>query len=124
MLVTRSLLPIIQKSDFGQILNVVSVSGIEIPFDYYHTIYSATKFGLQGFSEALAKEFENKSLRIMGYYPGGMSTKLFKKAGQDYKDNEPWMFDPKESVEAMIFMLTRNPKINIKRMDLINHLQK
>jgi hypothetical protein len=60
----------------------------------------------------------------MGYYPGGMETKLFKKAGIPYKTHEPWMFDPQESVEAIIFMLTRDPKLNIKRMDLINHLQK
>lgn len=79
---------------------------------------------MQAFSEALAKEFDNKNLRVMGYYPGGMATNFFKKANMPYKQVEPWMFDPQESVDAMIFMLTRNPKINIKRLDLINHLQK
>lgn len=124
ILITRSLLPALEKSTFAQILNVSSIAGVEIPSGYYHTIYSATKFGLQAFSEALAKEYENKSIRVMGYYPGGMETKLFKKAGVDYNTHEPWMFDPQESVEAIVFMLTRDPKINIKRMDLINHLQK
>lgn len=124
LLITRTLLPVLQKSQFGQILNVVSIGGVEIPTGYYHTIYSATKFGLQAFSEALEKEYDNKRLRIMGYYPGGMETDLFKKAGNDYKKHEPWMFDPQESVEAIMFMLTRDPKLNVKRMDLINHLQK
>src|SRR5690606_32687687 len=96
LLTTRTLLPVLQESEFSQILNVVSVAGIEIPFDYYHTIYSATKFGLQGFNEALAKEFDNKNLRVMGFYPGGMETKIFKKAGNDYEVHEPWMFDPIE----------------------------
>ncbi len=123
MLTARTLLETLQKSEFAQILNVISVAGYEIPSGYYHTVYSATKFGLQGFSEALAKEYDNKNLRIMGYYPGGMSTDFFQKAGIDYKAQEPWMFDPEESVEAIIFMLTRNPKINVKRMDLINHIQ-
>lgn len=123
LLVTRTLLPVLQKSDFAQILNVSSVAGVEIPQGYFHTIYSATKFGVQAFSEALAKEFGNSNLRVMGYYPGGMITKLFKKAGIDYKDVEPWMFDPQESVDAMIFMLTRNKKINVKRLDLINHIE-
>ena len=59
----------------------------------------------------------------MGYYPGGMETELFKKAGIGYKKHEPWMFDPQESVDAILFMLTRDPKLNIKRLDLINHLQ-
>ena len=124
LLITRTLLPVLQKSQFGQILNVVSIAGVEIPAGYYHTIYSATKFGLQAFSEALEKEYDNKQLRIMGYYPGGMETNLFKKAGNDYQKHEPWMFDPQESVEAIMFMLTRDPKLNVKRMDLINHLQK
>jgi len=124
MLITRTLLPVLQKSKFGQILNVVSVAGVEIPSGYFHTIYSATKFGLQAFSETLEKEYDNKDLRIMGYYPGGMETNLFEKAGNNYKKHEPWMFDPQESVEAITFMLTRDPKINVKRMDLINHLQK
>lgn len=124
ILVTRSLLPILKAANFGQILNVSSIAGVEIPLDYYHTYYSATKFGLQAFTESMAKEFDNKQLRVMGYYPGGMETSLFKKAGLTYKVHEPWMFDPQESVEAIIFMLTREPKVNIKRMDLINHLQK
>ncbi len=124
MLITRTLLPSLLQSEFAQILNVVSIAGVELPAGYYHTIYSATKFGLQAFSEALEKEYDNKCLRVMGYYPGGMSTNLFKKAGHAYKTHEAWMFDPQESVEAIIFMLTRGPKLNVKRMDLINHLQK
>ena len=46
------------------------------------------------------------------------------KRPNDYQKHEPWMFDPQESVEAIMFMLTRDPKLNVKRMDLINHLQK
>jgi len=122
LLATRVLLPTLLKSDFAQVLNVISVAGYEIPAGFFHTTYTATKYALQGYSEAMAKEFENRNLRIMGYYPGGMNTELFVKAGLDYKENEPWMFDTMESVEAIIFMLTRNKKISIKRMDLVNHM--
>jgi len=123
LLITRILLPILLRSDFAQVINIVSIAGVEIPSGYYHTIYSATKFGMQGFTEGLAKEFYNKNLRIMGYYPGGMQTNLFKKAGNNYKTHEPWMFSTDESVEAILFMLTRNKKVAIKRMDLINQLE-
>ena len=123
LLITRTLLPILLKSEFSQILNVVSIAGVEIPVGYYHTAYSAVKIGLQGFTEALAKEFFNKNLRVMGYYPGGMETNFFEKAGMGYKKHEPWMFDPQESAEAIIFMLTRDKKVSVKRMDLINQLE-
>lgn len=122
MLITRTLLPVLVKSPYSQILNTVSIAGVTLPEGYYHTIYTATKWGVQAFTEAMAKEYNGKKLRVMGYYPGGMNTKLFVKGGINYKANEPWMFDPQESVEAIIFMLTRNPKITLKRMDLINHL--
>lgn len=123
MVITRALLPILLKSSFSQILNTSSIAGVTLPEGYYHTIYTATKWGLQAFTEAMAKEYDGKNLRVMGYYPGGMNTKLFVKSGIAYKENESWMFDPQESVEAIIFMLTRNPKVSLKRMDLINHLQ-
>ncbi len=123
MLITRILLPNLFKSEFGQIVNIASIAGVEIPAGYFHTIYSGVKFGLQGFTEALAKEFDNRNMRVMGYYPGGMETDLFKKSGIDYEKHELWMFDPQESVEAIIFMLTRNKKVNVKRLDLINQLQ-
>lgn len=122
MVIIRALLPILLKSAFSQILNTSSIAGVTLPEGYYHTIYTATKWGLQAFTEAMAKEYDGKNLRVMGYYPGGMNTKLFVKGGIDYKENESWMFDPQESVEAIIFMLTRNPKVSLKRMDLINHL--
>jgi len=122
LVLTRLLLPVLQKSKFAQIINVSSVAGVEIPHGYSHTFYSAVKYGLQGFSEALAKEFDGKQLRVMGYYPGGMETKFFAKAGNSYKAHEPWMFDPQESAEALIFMLTRNPKVSAKRVDLVNQL--
>lgn len=123
IIITKTLLPILKKSEYSQILNVVSIAGVEIPTEYFHTVYSASKFGLQAFSEALEKEHDNTNLRMMGFYPGGMETKLFDKAGIDYLEHEPWMFDPQESVEAIIFMLTRSKKLNVKRMDFINHLQ-
>lgn len=123
MLITRALLPILLNSPYSQILNTSSIAGVTLPEGYYHTIYTATKWGLQAFTEAMAKEYDGKNLRVMGYYPGGMNTKLFVKGGINYKENESWMFDPQESVEAIIFMLTRNSKISLKRMDLINHLE-
>lgn len=124
LMVTRLLLPVLLKSQYAQILNTISIAGIEIPAGYFHTNYTATKFALQGYTEGLAKEFFNKNLRVMGFYPGGMNTNIFKSAGCDYTDNEPWMFDVMESVEAMIFMLTRNENICIKRMDLIQQLER
>ena len=124
ILTVNALLPILKQSEFAQIVNVDSVAGIELPDGYYHTVYTASKYGLRGFSEALTREFNDQKLRVMAVYPGGMETGIFDKAGNDYQPHEPWMFDPQETVDAIVFMLTRDPKINVKRLDIINHLQK
>lgn len=123
LVLTNKLLPLIMKSEFGQILNIVSIAGIEIPTDYFHTFYTASKFALQGFTESLIKEFDNSNVRIMGIYPGGMSTSIFDKFKNDYSRNEDWMFNPSETVDAIIFMLSRNKKVNLKRIDIFNHIQ-
>lgn len=123
MLVTRILLPVLRESEFGQILNVSSISGVEIDSNEFYTFYAAAKFGIQGFTESLIKEYYNSNLRIMGFYPGDMATSLFGKANKEIAKNESWMFDPQESAEAIEFMLTRNPKVNVKRLDLVNHLE-
>jgi len=60
LLTTRILLPVLLKSDYAQILNTVSVAGYELPDGYAHTTYTATKFALQGYSEAMAREFKKK----------------------------------------------------------------
>lgn len=119
LVISRTLLPRLQESEFGQVLNIVSIAGVEIPTGFYHTIYTATKYAMQGFTEGLAKEFAFKNLRVMGIYPGGMNTNLFKKAGNIYKESESWMFDTKESAEAVVFMLTRDKSVNVKRIDII-----
>lgn len=33
------------------------------------------------------------------------------------------MFDPDESVDAILYMLSRDKKVNVKRMDLVNQLE-
>ena len=123
LLITRILLPVLLQSEFGQICNIVSKDGAEIPYGYFDSVYVATKYAMQGFTESLSKEFYNKNLRVMGYYPGGMETNIFKKAGDSVKQHEPWMFDPQESADAILFMLTRNKKVAIKRIVLVNQLE-
>lgn len=119
LLISRTLLPKLLESEFGQLLNIVSIAGVEIPAGYYHTVYTATKYAMQGFSEGMSKEFAFKNIRVMGFYPGGMKTGIFKKAGNNYKEDEPWAFDPQESAEAVAFMLTRDKAVDLKRLDLI-----
>ena len=70
---TRDLLPLISKSD-GLIVNVGSGFG-SIGFPGY-CAYSASKFALRGFTEALRRELADTSIRILYLAPRATRTAM------------------------------------------------
>ena len=71
---TRVFLPLLQQSQAAQIVNMSSIFGIIAPPG--QTAYSAAKFAVRGFSEALRHELEagNSSVRMTLLHPGGVRT--------------------------------------------------
>jgi NAD(P)-dependent dehydrogenase (short-subunit alcohol dehydrogenase family) len=70
--ITRAVLPYMRKQRSGRILQISSIGGrIGNPG---LSIYMAAKFGLSGFSEALAKEVAPLGIYITSVEPGGFRT--------------------------------------------------
>lgn len=70
--VTRAVLPYMRKQGSGRILQISSVGGrVGGPG---LTMYQAAKFGLGGFSEALAKEVAPLGIHVTCIEPGGFRT--------------------------------------------------
>jgi short-subunit dehydrogenase len=68
ILLTRAVLPAMQAQGHGVIINVASVAGkISTPT---MAIYNASKFGLDGFSEALRREVGPQGIHVCVIYPG------------------------------------------------------
>jgi NADP-dependent 3-hydroxy acid dehydrogenase YdfG len=76
--VTREVLPVLREQKSGQIVNIGSVVGISA-FPSMG-IYSATKFALEGLSEALAGELAPHGIKTMIVEPGPFSTDGFANA--------------------------------------------
>jgi uncharacterized protein len=77
ILVTRAVLPHMIKQRAGHIINMVSVAGlIASPL---FTTYSASKFGLRAFTDALRREVTPFGIRVSGIYPGPATTEFGKK---------------------------------------------
>ena len=73
--VTREALPVLRAQKSGQIVNISSLVGISaMPL---LGIYSATKFALEGISEALAGELAAHNIKTMIVEPGPFSTDGF-----------------------------------------------
>ncbi|MCQ8185227.1 SDR family NAD(P)-dependent oxidoreductase [Parvularcula maris] len=76
---TRSFLPLLRKHQpSARIVNISSIFGIIAPAG--QTAYSAAKFGVRGFSEALRHELEDTSVGVTVVHPGGVATNIAKRA--------------------------------------------
>lgn len=74
MTLSRAVLPAMLTQDAGQIVNVGSMFG-SIGFAYF-TAYSASKFGLRGFSQALRRELADTNVSVTYISPRAVKTPI------------------------------------------------
>ena len=82
--VTRAVLPVMRAQGAGAIVNMSSLGG-QLSFAGF-SAYSATKFALEGASEALAQEVQPLGIKVMIVEPGQFRTQL---AGAGMRYMEP-----------------------------------
>src|SRR5215510_13079816 len=75
---TRAFLPLLRASDDARIVNLSSVYGLIAPPE--QVPYSASKFAVRGFSEALRHELEGSNVGVTVVHPGGVNTSIAEKA--------------------------------------------
>ena len=73
---TRAFLPAMLQEPVAQLVNISSIFGIVAPAG--NTAYSAAKFAVRGFSEALRHELEETSVGVSVVHPGGVATDIAK----------------------------------------------
>lgn len=72
VLLTREVLPVMRAAGGGLIINISSIGGLMgLPFQPY---YSAAKFAVEGFSEALRMEVKQFNIRVVTVNPGDFRT--------------------------------------------------
>lgn len=72
--VTQALLPQMRKQGYGAIVNISSMGG-QLSFPGFGA-YSASKFALEGISEALAAEMKPLGIKVLIVEPGQFRTEL------------------------------------------------
>ncbi len=73
--VCRAVLPHFRAQNSGTLINVSSMVG-RIPLPFY-SIYNASKFAVEGFSEGLIYELEPFNIRVKLIEPGSVKTAFF-----------------------------------------------
>jgi NAD(P)-dependent dehydrogenase (short-subunit alcohol dehydrogenase family) len=74
MTVTRAVLPVLRGQRSGLVISISSTAGVVA--DAFAGAYAASKFGLEGWMEALAGELEAYGIRTMIVEPGFFRTEL------------------------------------------------
>jgi NAD(P)-dependent dehydrogenase (short-subunit alcohol dehydrogenase family) len=84
MHVTRAVLPVMRKQRSGHVVTISSSAGLA-GFEFC-TAYSASKYGVEGFMEALAVEVEPFGIHATIVNPGFFRTELLTKASTNFAE--------------------------------------
>jgi len=107
MQLTQRMLPHLRERGDAAILNVVSKSGVVAQAG--QSVYSATKYGVRGFTDVLKEDEAETGVRVAGLYQSGTNTGMFAKAGEDVPNHI--FTEPDDLADVVVFMLSRPPKL-------------
>ncbi len=109
--VIRAALPALEDSR-GHVVTVASTLGVRALPDA--TAYCASKFGVVGFTRALAAETAGR-VGVTLLIPGGMRTAFFDGREEKYKPPpDAALAPPEEIAEAVVFALGRPPGVELR----------
>jgi len=104
---THSVLPILRKQEEWIILNIVSQSWVVAQVG--QSIYTATKYGVRGFTDVLKGDLKESNVRVAGIYQSGTRTKMFENTWESMPIEK--FTDPADLADIICYMLSRPPKI-------------
>ena len=111
--VVRAALPHL-KANHGRVVTVASTLGIKAVSDA--TAYCASKFGVVGFTRALAAETAGE-VGVTLLIPGGMTTHFFDGRPEQYKPGpDAVLNDPAHVAEAILFALGQPARCELREL--------
>ena len=103
-LLCRAALPHLKASG-GSIINVSSLAG-KNPFKG-GSAYNASKFGLNGFSEAIMQDLRYDNIRVSYVMPGSVNTRF----GQhEVSSDSSWKLAPEDVAQVVVGLLQHDPR--------------
>lgn len=108
-------LPLMKRNGGGYIINIGSLAG-----KYAHpgsAAYSASKFGLIGFSEALMQEVRYDHIRVSYVMPGSVNTG-FGRGGGEQNPGNTWKLLSEDVAAVVMGLLEMDPRALPSRVEL------
>jgi NAD(P)-dependent dehydrogenase (short-subunit alcohol dehydrogenase family) len=101
MIVTRAVLPVMRKQKSGHIISISSTAGL-ISFDFC-SAYSASKFGLEGWMQALQVEVTSFGIHTTIVNPGFFRTELLTEQSTNYADKPIKDYDERRAQQMQFW---------------------
>jgi NAD(P)-dependent dehydrogenase (short-subunit alcohol dehydrogenase family) len=104
-LCSRAAIPLMRKRGGGYILNISSLAG-KNAFPQA-TAYNASKFGLNGLSEALMQEVRYDGIKVSYLMPGSVATYF---NGHTPGPEDEWKIQPRDIARIVLDLLSQDPR--------------
>lgn len=106
MAVTRAVIPIMRRQRRGRIFNISSVAGLRGIFGA--STYNASKFAVEGFSQAIAQELSPFGVYLTAISPGYIRTDFLDQSSIRYSEGQSISDYAKPVAEFRSFMENRS----------------
>ena len=94
-------IPLMKKRGGGYIINISSLAGTNA--HPRMAAYNASKFGLNGFSEALMQEVRHDNIKVSYIMPGSVNTEF---GGDEPSDEQSWQLRPEDVARVVMDLLS------------------
>ena len=106
-------IPEMKKRGGGYIINISSLAGAN-PHPRM-AAYNASKFGLNGFSEALMQEVRHDNIKVSYIMPGSVNTEF---GGDTPSDEKSWQLTPQDIARVVIDLLKHDDRSLPSRVEI------
>ena len=106
-------IPLMKKSGGGYIINISSLAGTNAHPQM--AAYNASKFGLNGFSEALMQEVRHDGIKVSYIMPGSVNTDF---GGDETSDAKSWQLQPADIARVVLDLLHHDDRSLPSRVEI------
>ena len=106
-------IPLMKNRGGGYIINISSLAGAN-PHPKM-SAYNASKFGLNGFSEALMQEVRHDGIRVSYIMPGSVNTAF---GGDDPSFEKSWQLQPADIARVVLDLLSHDARSLPSRVEI------
>ena len=106
-------IPLMRARGGGYIINISSLAGTNAHPKM--AAYNASKFGLNGFSEALMQEVRHDGIKVSYIMPGSVNTEF---GGDTPTEDQAWQLQPDDIARVVIDLLQHDDRALASRVEI------